>query len=294
MKISSLIIIYYSLHRLIRIVIGVSLSVKELLDNTYNYWVSQLPNEPYLKGITFFLNRDKYEMRYKMNYSQVQEIARETMSYMMAMIKPGQNLIDVRKMCEQKMLELGADSFWYWDIGAFIFSGDETARSVSGRQYQTTDRIIMENDIITIDLSPQWNDIWGDYARTVIIENGIVKETIHDIKNEEWKNSLLMEERLHTKLKEYVTPDTTFEQVYDYFNDLINQSNYVNLDFMGNLGHSIVKRKEDRIYIEKGNTSRLSEVDLFTFEPHISTVGSRYGYKKENIYSFSNNKLIEI
>ena len=229
-----------------------------------------------------------------MNYSQVQEIARQTMSYIMARIKPGLNLIDVRTMCEQKMLELGADSFWYWDIGAFIFSGDETAQSVSGRQYQTSNRIIMENDIITIDFSPQRNDIWGDYARTVIIENGIVKENINDIKNEEWKNGLLMEEKLHTKLKEYVTPDTTFEQVYDYFNDFINQSNYVNLDFMGNLGHSIVKRKEDRIYIEKGNASRLSEVSLFTFEPHISTVGSRYGYKKENIYSFSNNKLIEI
>ena len=29
------------------------------------------------------------------------------------------------------MLELGADSFWYWDVGAFVFAGDETTVSVS-------------------------------------------------------------------------------------------------------------------------------------------------------------------
>jgi len=29
------------------------------------------------------------------------------------------------------MLELGADSFWYWNVGAFVFAGDETTISVS-------------------------------------------------------------------------------------------------------------------------------------------------------------------
>ena len=27
-----------------------------------------------------------------------------------------------------------ADSFWYWDVGAFVFAGDETTVSVSGKQ----------------------------------------------------------------------------------------------------------------------------------------------------------------
>ena len=31
------------------------------------------------------------------------------------------------------MLELGADSFWYWNVGALVFSGKETTLSVSGR-----------------------------------------------------------------------------------------------------------------------------------------------------------------
>ena len=52
------------------------------------------------------------------------------------------NLLQVRKLCEQKMLELGADSFWYWDIGAFVFAGDETTISVSGKHYITSNRTI--------------------------------------------------------------------------------------------------------------------------------------------------------
>lgn len=69
------------------------------------------------------------------------------------------NLLHLRKLCEQKMLELGADSFWYWDIGAFVFAGDETTVSVSGKHYVTSNRIITENDIVTIDLSPQCGNI---------------------------------------------------------------------------------------------------------------------------------------
>ena len=63
---------------------------------------------------------------------------------------------------------------------------------------------------------------------------------------------------------------------------------------MGNLGHSIVKKKEDRIYIEKGNKTCLGAVSFFTFEPHISVPNSKYGYKRENIYYFENGELKEL
>ena len=63
---------------------------------------------------------------------------------------------------------------------------------------------------------------------------------------------------------------------------------------MGNLGHSIVKQKGDRIYIEKGNKISLGAVSYFTFEPHISVQDSKYGYKKENIYYFDNGVIKEL
>ena len=226
-----------------------------------------------------------------MQYHEVQNIAKDTIKYIKEIIVPGMNLIEIRKLCEDKMLELGADSFWYWNVGAFIFAGDETTISVSGKRYETSDRVIQDNDIITIDLSPQNKNIWGDYARTIIIENGKVVENIKEIQTIEWKKGLEMEELLHKELLKYVSMDTTFEELYYHMNALIQKHGFVNLDFLGNLGHSIVTKSEDRIYIEKGNKKKLSDVDYFTFEPHISTTGSVYGYKKENIYYFVNGKL---
>lgn len=228
-----------------------------------------------------------------MEYQQVQKIAKVTMEYAKNHIKAGMNLVDIRNMCEAKMLELGADSFWYWDVGAFVFAGEETTVSVSGKEYKTTDRLIGVNDIITIDLSPQNEDIWGDYARTIIIQDGKVVER-EAVSNEEWRKGLLMEEFLHSELFKFVTLKTTFEELYYHMNRVIEQKEFINLDFLGNLGHSIVRKKSDRIYIEKGNQTRLGDVEYFTFEPHISVKGSKYGYKKENIYYFENDKLMEL
>ncbi|MDD3279035.1 MAG: M24 family metallopeptidase [Lachnospiraceae bacterium] len=228
-----------------------------------------------------------------MNYIEVQKIAKNTIEYARETIKAGMTLLEVRELCEKKLLELGADSFWYWDIGAFVFSGNETAVSVSGKQYQTSDRVIGKNDIVTIDLSPQSDDIWGDYARTLLIENGVVVDD-KDCSNIEWKNGIAMEKKLHREMQEFVTVNTTFEELYFYMNKFIEDNGYISLDFMGNLGHSIVKKKNDRIYIEKGNKTRLSDVLYFTFEPHISIIDSNYGYKRENIYYFENDRLVEL
>ena len=237
---------------------------------------------------------EKYMQLEKQSYSRIQLAAKQTIEYIKNTIKPGMNLLEIRKLCEEKLLELGADSFWYWDVGAFVFAGDETCVSVSGKQYVTSDRVIGNNEIITIDLSPQVGNIWGDYARTIIVENGMVVEDIGLIENPEWKSGLQMEEKLHAELLRFATKETTFEKLYYHMNELIVENGFVNLDFMGNLGHSIVKTKGDRVYIEKGNMTKLGNVKYFTFEPHISFSDSKYGYKKENIYYFVENGLMEL
>lgn len=237
---------------------------------------------------------EKYLAVERLDYAKIQSIAKQTIEYIKKIIKPGMNLLEIRKFCEEKLLELGADSFWYWDVGAFVFAGDETCVSVSGKQYVTSDRVIGNNDIITIDLSPQEGNIWGDYARTIIVEDGMAVEDIGLIENPEWKSGLQMEEKLHAELLRFATKETTFEKLYYHMNEFIVENGFVNLDFMGNLGHSIVKTKGDRVYIEKGNTKKLSEVRYFTFEPHIAFPDSKYGYKKENIYYFEKDTLVEL
>jgi len=236
----------------------------------------------------------KYLEIEKATYHKMQLAAKKTIEYIKKIIRPGINLLEIRKACEEKLLELGADSFWYWNVGAFVFAGDETTISISGREYVTSDRIIKDNDIITIDLSPQSGNIWGDYARTIVLEHGKVVDDINLIENPEWKCGLQMEEKLHAELINYVTRETTFEELYYHMNEFIAKNGFVNLDFMGNLGHSIVKTKGDRVYIEKGNTTKLGRVKYFTFEPHIAVSDSKYGYKRENIYYFDEGKLVEL
>ena len=229
-----------------------------------------------------------------MTIHEMQNLNRATIEYASTVIVPGMTLVELRKLCEEYMRSHGADSFWYWDVGAFVFAGNKTAISVSGFEYKTDDHIIELNDIITIDLSPQNNYIWGDYARTLIVENGRIVKDIEQIQNNEWRNGLKMEAYLHEAMLNFVNENTTFEELFYYINDQIKAHGYVNLDFLGNLGHSIVKDKRQRIYIEKGNTEKLSAVDAFTFEPHISLPGSLYGFKKENIYGFNGRGLTEI
>ena len=77
-----------------------------------------------------------------MDHKAVQVMGKVTMEYIKTVLKPGMGLKEVRRLCEKKMLELGADSFWYWNVGAFVFSGKETTLSVSGREYETSDRVL--------------------------------------------------------------------------------------------------------------------------------------------------------
>lgn len=49
-----------------------------------------------------------------------------------------------------------------------------------------------------------------------------------------------MEAYLHKTLMDVATPDMTFEELYYYRNDMIVEEEFLNWDFLRNLGHSIV------------------------------------------------------
>lgn len=227
-------------------------------------------------------------------HAEVQGIARQAMRLARESIRAGQSLAEVREACERSMLELGADSFWYWSIGAFVFSGEDTVLSVSGRTYETPDRIVSENDLVTIDLSPQRDGVWGDFARTIVVEGGRALDDPLATSNAEWREGLLVERALHAALLEIARPSMTFEELHGVMNERVVRLGFENLDFLGNLGHSIVRRSEDRAYIEYGNRARLDSVGLFTFEPHIRRPGGSFGYKRENIYRFEGERLREL
>lgn len=222
---------------------------------------------------------------------QMQQLARQTLKALADHLHPGMTLYEICSFCEEMMLQNGADSFWYYDIGALVYARDQTRISISGKDYKTPDYALRENDLITIDLSPQKDQIWGDYARTLILESGRCISEVSQIQNEEWRQGLETENFLHRRVMEILTPQLTFEKLWMYFNQLIHDLGFQNLDFNGNLGHSIAKNKVDRIYIEKGNHTLLAETGLFTFEPHIAREKSKFGFKKENIIACHNGEF---
>ncbi|MEV8252967.1 M24 family metallopeptidase [Rhodoglobus sp. NPDC076762] len=224
----------------------------------------------------------------------MQSVARETMDVARQNIRAGQTLASVRQLCEDTLRALGADSFWYWGIGALVLCGDDTISSVSGREYTTADRIIRAEELITIDLSPQRDDYWGDFARTIIVENGVAIEDARLAKRDDWRAGVLAEAQLHHDLIEVARPSMTFEKLHEEMNSRIHDLGFENLDFLGNVGHSIERRIADRIYIEKGNSARIGDTSLFTFEPHIRRPGKTHGFKHENIYFFEHDRLMAL
>lgn len=226
-----------------------------------------------------------------MTQIEIQKIAKETMKFIKTKIKPGLKLSKIKAICEDEMKTLGATSFWYHGIGALCFAGDETAISISGNDYKVSNRVIQKNDIITIDLCPCAENCYGDYAQTIIVENGKVIEKSDNVSNPEWRCGLFMEERLHGDLIRFANVNTTFAELFRHTNAFIIESGYINLDYQGNLGHSLSEGLNGRVFIENANKTKLSDVPYFSFLPHIGVKDSCYGFKEENIYYFKDGYL---
>ena len=92
----------------------------------------------------------------------------------------------------------------------------------------------------------------------------------------------------------YVKPETRFCDLFAFGNQKIKDCGFENLDFLGNLGHSIENDPSRRRYIDQDCKEKLGDVSMFTFEPHIRKKGFDWGYKHENIYYFQNGFLKEL
>jgi Xaa-Pro aminopeptidase len=180
----------------------------------------------------------------------------------------------------------GITETWYHDCPALVLSGKRSCLSISGKRYEPSDQSIGAFNMVTIDLSPLKSGIWGDLARSFFIEDGkpviepCTRQFIHGLETELF---------LHNAMMEYVNPETTFDELYQFANHTIISKGYENLDYLNNLGHSIVGSLDERVYIENGNTMRLSDVEYFTFEPHVRKTGGSWGFKHENIYHLGSN-----
>ena len=228
-------------------------------------------------------------------YTAAQNMARQAIDRLKQEIRPGMTEREIKKLAEIYLIENGSTSFWYHGIGALIHVGERSLVSQGGREYRVSDTAVKENDVITLDLAPTLNTCWGDFARTIFVEDGLPVQNYADLKQPDHQRGIEAELKLHHYLMETVTPDTNFEELFANANALIIALGFENLDYANNLGHSVEILQQDRVYIEKGNAHKLSEYVGFTFEPHISCPGTGFGVKRENIYYFGDDgKLCEL
>ena len=221
-------------------------------------------------------------------YLHVQDIALRVLRDIVPFIKPGNRECSVADVCTQLLEQYGAKDSWYHDIPALVLVGERTTLSVSGKDYQPSDVAIAAYDLVTIDLSPMVNGYWGDCARSYIVESGIVRPPEKTLTLD---YGIRTERALHALMKEIAKPGTSMHELYSLINQSIETMGYRNLDFRGNLGHTIEKHLDDRAYIEANNQAILGDCGMFTFEPHICRTNDTWGFKMENIYYFENEMV---
>lgn len=215
---------------------------------------------------------------------RVQAIAKAVLDRLGPSITESESEASIAERAVCLLADRGVDETWYHECPAFVLLGSRSCESISGKEYKPSSEPVGQFNLVTVDLSPCLNGAWGDCARSFVIESG---QLARDPINPEFRRGLEFELRLHASMQEFVSIETTFEQLHQFSNGQIFAGGFENLDFLGNLGHSIESRLEDRVYIEQGNSTRLSDAGLFTFEPHIREVGGDWGFKRENIYYFN-------
>lgn len=225
-------------------------------------------------------------------YRAVQDIAKKTHEHLGDFINSESTEQSIAKKASELLSDFGAKDTWYHGVPAYVLLGSRSCLSISGRDYQPADERVGETNLISVDLSPMVGNIWGDCARSYFVEKGTVAK---EPQRRDFQEGYAIENKLHQRMEAFVTPETRFSELYEFGNHQINELGYENLDFLGNLGHSIEKDSAKRRFIDENCHEKLGGVLLFTFEPHIRKPDGNWGFKYENIYYFnSEGRAVEL
>ncbi len=223
-------------------------------------------------------------------YQRIQQIAKKTLIRLEDVISAEATENTIAEDAKDLLRKFGIPDIWYYNVPAFVLLGSRSCISISGREYVPSNEKVGDTNLITVDLSPRIGDVWGDCARSFVVENGIFTNSPQNI---EFSDGLTVQRLLHKKMRRYVTPQISFSELFEYGNNLIEQHGYENLDFLSNLGHSIETKSENRRFIDSQCHELLGDVPFFTFEPHIKKIGGVWGFKHENIYYFNDQEKID-
>jgi Xaa-Pro aminopeptidase len=223
-------------------------------------------------------------------HRKAQDAAKAVLRELAAAIGPDDTEQSLASCATAALTRYGIQDTWYHDCPALVLLGSRSCLSLSGRDYRPAVEPVGQTNLVTVDLSPSHEGHWGDCARSFVVEQGRVTESPNDMT---LGAGVSFVRRLQSAMRRFVTPQTTFHELAMWTALQIEAAGFVNLDFRGNVGHSIAARREDRVYIEAGNPRPLGDVSFFTFEPHVRAQDGRWGFKHEDIFFFNATGTLE-
>ena len=146
-------------------------------------------------------------------YKKIQSIAKNVLDEIKSFIEPEISEKEIVEECKLLLKKHGIGETWYYDCHALVLLGSRSCLSISGKEYEPSFEKVGNENLVTIDLSPLKNGVWGDCSRSFIVEDGIVKSET-DIKNFEFLEGLRIERELHNHFIEFVKPGMSFEDVF--------------------------------------------------------------------------------
>jgi len=184
-------------------------------------------------------------------------------------LKPGITEKEFADKCEEIMLSLGAESFWYPMLVNFNKNSIYCTR---GGHLPSQDVVLKETDIVLVDYSPMLDGKWGDYSETILVGNNVdFRRLINDAK------------QIFELTYAFTKQAETIGELFNFCNGLIKSRGYELLDPNGNIGHSIedYSNQANRTYIYPGNSQIKLKGKKWAIEPHIGKGG--FGAKFENV-----------
>lgn len=224
-------------------------------------------------------------------HRKAQDAAKAVLRELAATLGPDDTEQSIASRATGALARYGIQDTWYHDCPALVLLGSRSCTSVSGRDYRPAVEPVGPTNLVTVDLSPSHEGHWGDCARSFVVEQGQVTERPD---NPELRRGVEFVGRLQSAMRDFLTPQMTFHDLAVWTARQIEAEGFENLDFRGNVGHSIAARREDRVYIEAGNHRPLAEVSFFTFEPHVRAKDGQWGFKHEDIFFFNATDAVEM
>jgi Xaa-Pro aminopeptidase len=222
-------------------------------------------------------------------YEQAQALARESLAAIADCIRPGATEASLLADCRRLMDARGATGYWWFGVPAVVLAGPRLRVSVEGDVFLPSDTPIAPDDMVTIDVAPEIDGIWGDCARSFFLKDG--RLVTAEEAGPEQADGMAAEATLHRHLLEVARPSMTFRDLHAEMDAQVRALGFENLDFLANYGHNIGADLHARAFIDAACAARLDTVTMFTFEPHIARPGSRFAFKYEEVYRFEGGRL---